>query len=340
MGEKVTLATIAKTCGLSVGTVSRALNDRSDIAEETKAEVARVARELGYKKSSDTGYASLRLGIVYCREQTDFYNEVTAGIRTAQEDLGERRVSIDLLQTEQLDQPSQANLLAELHPEEYDGLLINSAGVETGNYINRFMNQGIPVATFNTDAPSSRRLFFVGCNAHVCGQMGAHLLGKLVGGQGQIILSGSILGQAVWADRFSSAYAVMQQDFPEIEVVPIFQDIPTEEELTKSVPRFLEAHAEIAGIFPINNARTCEVIDLLRTSGRPDIHVVGFDLTGETKSGVRDGYCDALLFQNPFRQGYQSVMGMVKYLTQGVLPSSTETNIIPRIIMKYNLDTQ
>ncbi len=340
MAEKVTLAMIAKACNLSVGTVSRALNDRSDISEETKEQVARVARELGYKGTGGSSGTPLHIGIVYCREQADFYSEVTAGIRAAQAELGERRVSLNLLRTEQLDQPSQAELLGGLNPTDYDGLLINSAGVETEAYINRFTGQGIPVATFNTDAPSSRRLFFVGCNAHVCGQMGAYLLGKLVGGQGQIILSGSILGQAVWADRFSSAYAVLQQDFPEIEVVPIFQDLPEQEDLAKSMQQFLNMHADVSGIFPINNARTCETISLLRAYHRPDIHMVGFDLTGETKDGVRDGYCDALLFQNPFRQGYQSVMGMVKYLTQGVLPSSTETNIIPRIIMKYNLDTQ
>ncbi len=339
MAEKVTLAMIAKACNLSVGTVSRALNDRSDISEETKEQVARVARELGYKGTGGASCVPLRIGIVYCREQADFYREVTAGIQAAQAELGERRVRLDLLQTEQLDQPSQAELLGGLDPTDYDGLLINSAGIETEAYINRFMEQGIPVATFNTDAPSSRRLFFVGCNAHVCGQMGAHLLGKLVNGQGKIILSGSILGQAVWADRFSSAYAVLQQDFPEIEVVPVFEDVPSQEEMAKRMQEFLRSYPDITGIFPINNARTCETISLLRAYQRPDIHVVGFDLTRETKDGVRDGLCDALLFQNPYRQGYYSVMGMVKYLTSGALPSAAETNLIPRIIMKYNLDT-
>jgi len=39
---------ISKICGVSVATVSKALNDHSDIGEETKQHIRKVARELGY----------------------------------------------------------------------------------------------------------------------------------------------------------------------------------------------------------------------------------------------------------------------------------------------------
>ncbi len=339
MAEKVTLAAIAKACHLSVGTVSRALNDRSDISAKTKAQVARVAQELGYQKSGSPNYVPLHIGAVYCQEQESFYREVTAGIQKAQAEYGDHCVTVDLLQTEHLDQQAQAELLAGLNPEDYDGLIINSAGVETANYINRFMEQGTPVATFNTDAPSSRRLFFVGCSAHTCGQMGAHLLGKLVGGQGKVLLFGSVLGKTVWVDRLSSAYAVLQQEFPEIEIVSVFFDPTVENDFAQSMRNCLEETPDLAGIFPINNARTCDAIKLLREQGRKDIRIVGFDISRETKEGVLDGFCDALLFQDPFQQGYLSVTAMVKYLTQGILPPAEECSITPRIIMKYNIET-
>ena len=44
----VSMKNIADTCGVSVATVSKALNDRSDIGEETKKEIRRVAKEMGY----------------------------------------------------------------------------------------------------------------------------------------------------------------------------------------------------------------------------------------------------------------------------------------------------
>ncbi len=39
---------ISKVCGVSVATVSKALNDHSDIGEETKQYIKRVAKEMGY----------------------------------------------------------------------------------------------------------------------------------------------------------------------------------------------------------------------------------------------------------------------------------------------------
>lgn len=42
------LKDISKTCGVSVATVSKALNDHTDIGQETKEYIKRVAKEMGY----------------------------------------------------------------------------------------------------------------------------------------------------------------------------------------------------------------------------------------------------------------------------------------------------
>ena len=42
------LKDISKICGVSVATVSKALNDHKDIGEETKANIRRIAKEMGY----------------------------------------------------------------------------------------------------------------------------------------------------------------------------------------------------------------------------------------------------------------------------------------------------
>lgn len=42
------LKDISKICGVSVATVSKALNDHKDVGEETKENIRRVAKELGY----------------------------------------------------------------------------------------------------------------------------------------------------------------------------------------------------------------------------------------------------------------------------------------------------
>ena len=44
----VSMKDIAQRCGVSVATVSKALNGQPDVGEETRLRVAQVAEELGY----------------------------------------------------------------------------------------------------------------------------------------------------------------------------------------------------------------------------------------------------------------------------------------------------
>ncbi len=48
MGESVTLKDIARICNVSVSTVSKALNDRTDVGNEKKEEIRKVAKEMNY----------------------------------------------------------------------------------------------------------------------------------------------------------------------------------------------------------------------------------------------------------------------------------------------------
>ena len=48
----VSMKDISAACGVSVATVSKALNDHHDIGEETKAHIRKVAREMGYQPNS------------------------------------------------------------------------------------------------------------------------------------------------------------------------------------------------------------------------------------------------------------------------------------------------
>jgi LacI family transcriptional regulator len=86
--EDVTLKDIAAAVGKSVAAVSRALNNYDDISEETREEVKRVAREMGYtpnlmarrlqKRTTDTiGFV---LPVLSPRDADPYFSEVVAGV--------------------------------------------------------------------------------------------------------------------------------------------------------------------------------------------------------------------------------------------------------------------
>ncbi len=92
----VTLKDISKATGKSITTVSRALNDYDDVSAETKALVARVAKELGYtpntwaqrlqKQHTDT--IGLIIPTFGPRFSDPFFSELLAGIGNRAAQLG------------------------------------------------------------------------------------------------------------------------------------------------------------------------------------------------------------------------------------------------------------
>lgn len=61
----MTIRDIAELAGVSISTVSRAVNGRSDVSEETRTMVRRIAREHGYTASRDArGLSTGRTGLV------------------------------------------------------------------------------------------------------------------------------------------------------------------------------------------------------------------------------------------------------------------------------------
>jgi len=84
----ITLKDIATATGFSVTTVSRALNDYDDVAEETKARIKQVALELGYYPSATARHLQKRrtdtIGFVIPtfgpRFSDPYFSELLAGI--------------------------------------------------------------------------------------------------------------------------------------------------------------------------------------------------------------------------------------------------------------------
>jgi LacI family transcriptional regulator len=90
--EKVTMKQIADRVGVSVNSVSKALNNKSDISPTTREEIARVAEELGYslrqpEKASvqkDTGI----IGLVTTDSANPFFSKIVKGVQTTLRNAG------------------------------------------------------------------------------------------------------------------------------------------------------------------------------------------------------------------------------------------------------------
>ncbi|MBQ5674326.1 MAG: LacI family DNA-binding transcriptional regulator, partial [Lachnospiraceae bacterium] len=93
----VSMKDIAAACNVSVATVSKALNNHSDIGEETRQLVKRTAKEMGYHPNFSARalktHRSYNLGVLFVDEARsglthDYFSHVLEGFKVTAERAG------------------------------------------------------------------------------------------------------------------------------------------------------------------------------------------------------------------------------------------------------------
>ncbi len=143
----ITLKDIAKKAGVSVNTVSRALNNKPDISKETKKKIIQIAKELNYRK--DFTASSLRrkeskiIGVILADSANPFYSEVLKGIEAASKDFG---YNIILINSER-NYEQEASAVNILLSRRIDGLLLSPVQEKIDD-IKELISLKIPLVIF------------------------------------------------------------------------------------------------------------------------------------------------------------------------------------------------
>ena len=88
---KITTAELSKICGVSQGTVDRALNNRAGINPETKQKILRIAKEYGYREfvgSKVQKKAVGQIGIIVFNLHNEYFSKLITEIELILRDYG------------------------------------------------------------------------------------------------------------------------------------------------------------------------------------------------------------------------------------------------------------
>ncbi|MDQ1911414.1 LacI family DNA-binding transcriptional regulator [Paenibacillus sp. GD4] len=157
----VTIKDIADLCGVSAGTVDRALNNRPGISSKTKSKILRVAEELNYKPdymaSSLARGRTMTIGVVLF----DLHNRSFAQLMNAIESrCREKGYFVNLLLTGK-DKENERKCIEHLVSRKVDGIILFT--VNEGEEYDRFLQeQRVPIITICNRI--SDRWSYVGIN--------------------------------------------------------------------------------------------------------------------------------------------------------------------------------
>ena len=126
MAQRITMADVAREAGVSLMTVSRALNDKDGISDVTRSRVHAVVERLGYRASGIArGLVTKRtgtLGLVVPDNSNPYFSEVGRGVEHAAYAQG---YNVFLCNTEE-DSRRESIVLESLTEKQVDGLILCS----------------------------------------------------------------------------------------------------------------------------------------------------------------------------------------------------------------------
>jgi len=334
---------IATESGVSIGTVARALNNLDGVNRETRQMVLDVAEKLNYQPNKLAGALArkktLHIGIVYPMVSREFYALIDKGVTDAAYELQDFGISVEKIRYESQNPDAEYERLSALDASMFDGFAVNSAGPAVESVIDRFTSSGVPVITFNTDAPNSSRLFYIGSNPRQSGMISAEILAMLIGYSGKVAVLGDFTRATPFIERFSGFCEFAQLNYPDIHIYPCALASSDADTMAYRLTEQINLIPDIKGVFCIGNVSTIGAINALRALGRKDILTVGYDVTAGTAAAMKDNYLSAMIFQDPYQQGYKAVQLLSRHLLEGYLPAKPCLYIENSIVIKSNLDT-
>ena len=204
----------------------------------------------------------------------------------------------------------QAQRIAQAVNEGASAVLIScsDAGKVTGA-INDATGRGVPVMTFDSDAPQSSRFAFYGVDDIKTGEAVMRELAPLMSGKGKV----AILAGNQNAPNLRSRVAGVKQEaakYPGITIVDTFYHIETPQDAAAEVIRVQNAYPEITG-WAMIGGWPLFTQTLLSDLDPKKVKIVAVDALPAELAYVEKGLAPVLLAQPTYNWGYVSVQKIV-----------------------------
>ncbi|MGH7225726.1 MAG: sugar ABC transporter substrate-binding protein [Gemmataceae bacterium] len=204
----------------------------------------------------------------------------------------------------------------------------------------RALKAGIPVFSYNADAPPGSpngRLAYIGQDLYQSGvEMGRKIVSLVDSGLVPIFIATP--GQLNIQPRFDGAKAAIEKSGKKIDVEMIASGPSVNEELSRIKAYYL-GHQDLKGMFAVDAGSTQGVAETMQQFDLPKkgVHAGGYDLLPKTLQLIHDGYLDFTIDQQPYLQGFYTVMEMFVFKASGGLTGPADINTGLKFVTKASV---
>ncbi|XYH93210.1 sugar-binding protein [Sorangium sp. So ce1128] len=231
---------------------------------------------------------------------SEFWKIAQAGVRKYEQ---ESKVQVDVKMPPNGTTEEQNQIVENLSSQGYDAIAVSAIAPNDQVPVLNKAAEKSKVITFDSDAPKSNRLLYIGTNNHEAGKaLGAHIV-KLLPNGGKM---------AVFVGTFSADNAKQRLQGIEdaiagknIEIVDKREDNTDRAKARSNVEDIINAHPDlklVAGLWSYNGPAIAAAIEALGKKGK--VLAAVFDEEQETLTAIENGTISATVVQKPFQFGY------------------------------------
>jgi ribose transport system substrate-binding protein len=272
---------------------------------------ARTTNDIHLLTNANTNYHKPKYHFVLVAQEYDnpYFRTIEKG---AEEEAKKYDAVIDYVGPYRSTVAEQLKFLDQAIAEHVDGII--TQGLTDKDFtpvIDKAVAAGIPVATIDSDAPSSKRTFYVGTDNYKAGkQLGQAVIDELHGKGNIAIITGSFEANNL-KQRVQGVLDVLK-NVPSIHVLDIRSSDISRIQAASQTEVILNAYPNVQAFVGTSSLDGLGIYDALRTAQRPSIQIIGFDDLPETVDLIQKGKIAATVVQKPLEMGEKAVQLMVE----------------------------
>jgi len=194
---------------------------------------------------------------------------------------------------------------------------------------------GIPVAIFDSDIDTEKRLTFVSTDNREGGRMAARRLAERMYGKGEVAVIGFVPGSASTRER-EEGFAEEIANYKDIKIVQTVFGTGDRAKSIAVAENVLNSHPDLGGLFSDNESSSVGAIVALKARGNSRIYPVAFDANDQLIADLQDRRIDALILQDPFRMGYEAVKAIGMKLKGETPPARIDSGVY--LVTRMNME--
>jgi ribose transport system substrate-binding protein len=235
--------------------------------------------------------------------RVEYWQEAASGVAQASKQLG---VVAEAVGTDTYDVKGEQEQFHALLSKKPSGIVVSAADpASLKDDIDAAIAQGIPVITMDSDAPNSKRLFFVGTDNYKAGLMGGRLVANRLDGKGNVVIF-TFPEQPNLKERLQG-YRDIFAEHPGIHITEVVDAKGDPGVIFDRTMQAVDKKEPVDAFVCLVSIAAPEVADVLTRKSVTGKLVMGMDADQRTIEGIRNGVITATLGQKPFTMAFLSI---------------------------------